>query len=156
MDADGGRRAGVADVVHVVLAEDDGVAGLALVGAERAGTGHPDQLVERPLDHGEDAARPAVVVQLGALVLGPADEPHVEVVVGVQAHVPALVGVGADGVASLADLRRDDLGPLDEVGEREAVRSWVPGAHDPMQAVPRPSWSGVHGADGVPRPAAVR
>src|SRR6201991_872712 len=58
-----------------------------------------------------------MVVQLGRLLSGPADQPHVDIAVAAQEPVPAAFGVDRDGMQAGVYLGGDLTGQRGEVGE---------------------------------------
>ena len=94
-----GHRGGVGDVVHVPEREADAAPGPQPARPQAARRGHPAPLDQAARDHGERPERAGVVVQVGVLLGGPADQPHVDVAVAAQ-PVPARVrDRRRDGVA---------------------------------------------------------
>ena len=78
--------------------EPDALAGLSRRFDQPAGgsAGPVDYFAEHAAEHGERAGGSAVVVQLGALVRQPAEQPDVDAGVTVDALVPATLRVVGD------------------------------------------------------------
>ena len=119
MHTDRGLGVQVTHIVDVVVTEGDGLASTTGVLAQSAVAGRPYGFGERAGHDGEGTGRSAMIVELGALIGGPADEPYVDLVVAVEPHVPALLGVGVDFIVAVAHVLHHGLGPFDQLVSRQ-------------------------------------
>src|SRR5581483_9195870 len=123
VDRGHGRAARVAHPVDVGGVEDERLAGAALAArvAEPLGGDREAILDERPLAHVHAAGGQVVVVVAGLLVVEPAEEPHIEMLVAVELRVVALARIVAHVAPPQARLVADARRELGELGLLEVA-----------------------------------
>ena len=129
MDRDRRAVAGVQHAVDVGGAEGEDAAGIHARRRRRAAE-HESLLAHGARHDGNCPRREIVVVKAGVLVVGPGDDPGVDVLVVDELDVDAVAGVGRDQVAPLVGAGREvgdevaQLG-LGERGGHAATPTWA-------------------------------